>query len=463
MIRGRTVVVLSMRIILGPLSVKIKYVFSRGNTTFYQRAVPTDLRSRYPGANVKVNLATTDPIKVARMVDKLNRKYEAEWEGLRAAPDSSPDALKAHARDFLKAWGLEPGSPDNHPQAIELLHNHIDSRRAAYAEGDEEVYRSAGDDEFLTPTELMAGRLLHGAQHDTITDALEVYLERNTRKGNEKFETYARRAFATLVAACGDKDVKAFTRADAHLFVSKALEGGNKTTTVKRRVNSFRAVWSAYAREKAHGLHNPWERLPIQGHGEDATKRKPFTQDQLKALWLACRERDDDMRWIAAMLLDTGARLAEVAGLALDDIKLNDPVPHIHIQPHPWRSVKTKLARAVPLHGAALWAAKRVVATAKEGQAFAFPRYTDATGCRATAASGALVKWVKGQGIDRVIHELRHTMKDRLRAVQCQKTIMDGILGHIAKDVGDKDYGDGYNLPVKSEWLQKVALTEHDA
>lgn len=459
MIRGRTVVVLSMRITCGPLSVKIKYVFSRGTTTFYQRAVPTDLRSRYPGANVKVNLGTTDPIKVARMVDKLNRKYEAEWDGLRAAPDSSPDALKAHARDFLKAWGLEPGSPDNHPQAVELLHNHIEGRRAAYAGGDEEVFRSAGDDEFLTPTELTAGKLLHGAQHDTITDALDLYLETNRRKGNEKFETYARRAFASLVAACGDKDVKAFTRADARLYVAKALEGGNKTMTVKRRVNSFRAVWSAYAAEKAHGLHNPWERLTIQGEGEDATKREPFTLDQLKALWLACRERDDDIRWIAAMLLDTGARLAEVVGLALADIKLDDPVPHIHIQPHPWRTVKTGIAREVPLHGAALWAAQRVMATAKDGQAFAFPRYTDAKGCRATAASGALVKWVKGQGFGRVVHELRHTMKDRLRDVECPKWINDGICGHASSDQGD-GYGKAQFLAVKSKWLARVAMDE---
>ena len=448
-----------MRLTFGPLSVKIKYVFSRGDTTFYQRAVPTDLRSRYPGPNIKINLGTTDPVKVARMVDRLNRKHEAEWDGLRAAPDSSPDALKAHAIALLKTWGLEPGSPDNHPQVIELLHDHIDGKRMAFAGGDEEVYRSVGDDEFLTPTELVAGKLLHGSQDDTITDALDLYLETNRRKGNEKFETYARRAFETLVAACGDKDVKAFTRADARLYVTKALAGGNKTTTVKRRINSFRAIWSAYAAEKAHGLHNPWERLTIQGEGEDATQRAPFTADQLTKLGAACRERDDDMRWIVAMLLDTGARLAEVAGLALDDIKLDAPVPHIHIQPHPWRTVKTGIARKVPLHGVALWAAHRVVDSADEGQVFAFPRYTDEKECRATAASNALVKWIKTLKIDRVVHELRHTMKDRLRDVECPKWVNDGICGHVSSDVGDK-YGDGDFLGVKSQYLAMVALKE---
>lgn len=81
-----------MRLALGPLQVTIKYTYPRGKTTIYQRVVPTDLRDRYPGATIKPDLKTSDPLKVARMVDRLNRKYEAEWEGLRAAPGSSPDS-----------------------------------------------------------------------------------------------------------------------------------------------------------------------------------------------------------------------------------------------------------------------------------------------------------------------------------------------------------------------------------
>jgi integrase len=45
-------------------------------------------------------------------------------------------------------------------------------------------------------------------------------------------------------------------------------------------------------------------------------------------LYAACREVDDDLRWIAALLIDTGARLAEVVGLPLADIDLDDAVPH---------------------------------------------------------------------------------------------------------------------------------------
>jgi integrase len=153
--------------------------------------------------------------------------------------------------------------------------------------------------------------------------------------------------------------------------------------------------------------------------------------------------------------------LAEVAGLTLDDIKLDAEVPHVVIKPHPWRRLKNteQSTRTVPLVGASLWAAERVHKSAAKGQRFAFPRYTDETECRATAASAALVSWVRRIPIDRVLHELRHTMKDRLRAVQCQKSIFDAVMGHASQDVGDS-YGLGYPLSVKAEWLAKVALKD---
>ena len=60
------------------------------------------------------------------------------------------------------------------------------------------------------------------------------------------------------------------------------------------------------------------------------------------------------------MLSDTGMRLAEAVGFLSDDINLDDCNPHIKLQEHPWRSLKTiSSIREVPLVGASLWAAER--------------------------------------------------------------------------------------------------------
>lgn len=167
---------------------------------------------------------------------------------------------------------------------------------------------------------------------------------------------------------------------------------------------------------------------------------------------------DDEPRWITAMLADTGARLAEVVGLPLDDIKLDVEVPHIVIQEQPWRSLKNKDSkRVVPLVGASLWAAQRAVASSLPGAAFAFPKYTSAKGCNANSASATIAKWLRGQGVAHTAHELRHTMADRLREVQCPEDIRKSIGGWASADVASR-YGKGYSLQVMREWLLKNAL-----
>ena len=67
------------------------------------------------------------------------------------------------------------------------------------------------------------------------------------------------------------------------------------------------------------------------------------------------------MRWLVALISDTGIRLAEAAGLHIDDLHLEEGVPYVVIKPHPWRPLKTKGSqRQVPLVGASLWAARRI-------------------------------------------------------------------------------------------------------
>ena len=453
-----------MKLSFGALQVNIKNTYLRGGKFYYQRPVPAELRTRYTGATIKKALRTSDPVVAARMVDALNREVEAEWAGLRAAPESSPKALKAHAATFLRSFGLAPGAPDNPPEAVELLHDYIDRKRARYAGGDEHLYREADPADYLTPAEREAGRRLHGAPRDTLSDALAVYLEGSRKRDDARFVAYASRAFATLVEVVGDKDIAACTRADARRYIGACLDKGNKTATIRRRLNVLIAVWNAYRIEKAPGCINPFEKLEIPGEGADSTARVPFTADQLAVVYRECYTTDDDIRWLVAMLIDTGARLAEVAGLPLADIRLDAEVPHIVIQAHPWRPIKKPAkalkapSRTVPLVGASLWAARRVVESAPEGERMAFPRYTDEKECRATHASNTLRLWLKRIGIGRVPHELRHALKDRLREVECPKDINDALLGHGSKSVGDR-YGTGYGLTVKAGWMGKVALS----
>nr|WP_319005919.1 DUF6538 domain-containing protein [Hydrogenophaga taeniospiralis] len=449
-----------MHLEFGPLSVTIKHTYPRGSTTIYQRAVPTDLRHRYPGATIKQDLKTADPVRVARMVAALNSELEADWAGLRAAPESSPQSLKVHADALLKTWGLAPQSSENDPQAIALLHEHMDDKRGQYAGGDDQAYQNADPAHYLTPVEREAGRRLHGTQAATLNDALELHLNAHTQREDVRFVEYQRRAFATLIAVTGDQELRTFKRSDARHYMDSTLKTV-KTATVRRRIGVLSAVFATYIQENDLTRPNPFAGLSIPREGHDSKARHPFTAEQVATLDAACRAADDPMRWILAMLTGTGARLAEVVGLPLDDIVIDGDIPHVILQVHPWRDIKGAKGirgvkdRTVPLVGLALWAATRVKDGAAKGQRFAFPQYTDATTCKATSASGGLNGWLRRLPIDHTCHELRHTVKDLLRDVQCPKDISDAITGHGKKDTGD-GYGAGYNLKVKAEWLGKA-------
>jgi integrase len=128
----------------------------------------------------------------------------------------------------------------------------------------------------------------------------------------------------------------------------------------------------------------------------------------------------------------------------------------LNIRPHPWRSLKTASSeRVIPLVGSAKWAAERILAQ-PDGSAFAFPNYNDGKRTNANSASAALNKWLKvkiGQGY--TIHSFRHSMRDRLRAVECPSDVIDQIGGWLTQGVGNS-YGLGYPLSLLKSYLGKA-------
>ena len=90
-------------------------------------------------------------------------------------------------------------------------------------------------------------------------------------------------------------------------------------------------------------------------------KRLPIPVKDIRKVQHLCRTIDDDLRWLVALVLDTGMRLAEGTGLLKSDIVLEADIPHISLKPHSWRPLKTTGSpRDIPLVGASLWAAQRL-------------------------------------------------------------------------------------------------------
>ena len=181
----------------------------------------------------------------------------------------------------------------------------------------------------------------------------------------------------------------------------------------------------------------------------------PVPIDSIRLVQNECVKLDDDIRWLIALISDTGMRLAEAAGLRIGDLHLEDDIPFVCLKEHASRPLKTTGSRRdIPLVGSALWAAQRA-ATKNDGP-FLFPRYSSATKCKSDYASNTLNKWMKPfVPVGCVIHSLRHSLRYRLRACECPSDIIDQIGGWATTSVGQR-YGSGYPLANLHRWMKHL-------
>ena len=294
-----------------------------------------------------------------------------------------------------------------------------------------------------------------GDDSPTLLDALDLYLKLKGKDKDKVFFRTATRNIEYVIKVLGNKSIKSYSSSDGAKFRDWLIDKGMCINTVKRVFSSVRSIINIAINEEGLDCNNGFSKtyFPV----DNSTKtRTPIPSDIIKEVQTLCRQKDDEIRWLVALISDTGMRLGEAVGLLKSDIKLDSKIPYIELKPHSWRSLKTKGSeRNIPLVGFSLWACKRIIASNNDS-IYSFPKYTDHSKCNANSASATLNKWLKQQLFNSYeVHGLRHSMRDRLITVECPSDIVDRIGGWITAGVG-QSYGEGYNLGVLSKWMNKI-------
>jgi len=372
------------------------HVMKRDNQFYYVRHIPSDLTHHYSVQRICFSLKTKSDSTAVRFSKSITQRLDDYWFGMRLKNMNVP------AGDKIKLDG------------------------------------AINDDE--TPK---------------ISDALDLYLRLKGVGKDKVFFRTAKRNIRYVIKVLGNKSLKSYSSSDGGKFRDWLLEEGMSINTVKRVFSSIRSIINIAISEYGLDCSNGFARTYFP-NDNIVHIRKPLPIDKIKLVHKLCREYNDDLRWLVALLSDTGMRLGEGVGLLKSDINLDCEIPHINLIPHPWRRLKTKGSqRSIPLVGASLWACERILEHNNDS-IYAFPRYTSVSICNANSASAALNKWMKEKLSDNyVIHGFRHSMRDRLRAVECPSDIIDKIGGWITAGVG-QSYGQGFPLEVISKWMNKI-------
>jgi len=369
------------------------YLYQKRGVYYFSKQVPCDVRQHYKRYRIVICLKTKSVSRANRMCDSILQRLHDYWLSLRLSAMPLPAAHLVHDSNG---------------------HGHLSSG-------------------------------------PTLSEARDAYIK---LKGVGKDKTFIRgasRNVDVVIKHLGDKPIDGYSSADAAALRDAMLEKGLSIASVKRNFSTIRSIINLTISEQGLDCGNAFSRtfMPEQ----DRQRRLPIPINCIRAIQSDCRNMNDDMRWLVALLSDTGMRLGEAVGLSVEDVHLNDETPLINITPHPWRRLKTKGSeRCVPLVGEALWAASRAIEGAS-GSNFLFPRYNRGSSSNANSASAAINKWLKPRVPEGcVIHSFRHSMRDRLRAVECPADIIDAIGGWATAGVGQA-YGLGYSLKKKWEWL----------
>ena len=385
----------------------IPYTFNRDGYYYFTRRVPKDLARHYSRLRIVECLRTSSARQAKIQAQQANAKLEAYWASLRVARASVPGASGCLTPTTIPIFADTHKSPNNQPN---------------------------------------------------LTQALDLYLDLKGKNRPKSFEAAATRTCNYLIGIAGNKPLGDYTRADALKFREWLIDRGLTGSSVTRNFSYLKAVFNFAVSEYALDITNPF--LGVY-HDRQAgvIKRQPIPMENIKLVQEYCRQIDDDLRWLVALLSDTGMRLAEGAGLLKTDIHLDCKIPFVRIQRHSWRGLKTRSSeRDVPLVGKALWAAERAL-QAPSDSVFAFPRYNQTDTTAANSASAALNKWLKQYvPVGCTMHSFRHSMRDRLRAVECPSEVIDQIGGWQTSGIGH-NYGNGYALSGLHPWLQKLLIT----
>jgi integrase len=286
------------------------------------------------------------------------------------------------------------------------------------------------------------------------------------------------RAHDLFLKTVGDKPIGDITRDDVRSFLDTLSRQKVAGKAITRE--TMQSYLTQISSPLSWAIERGWMQEPNPAKGfklnhwassaNPIERRRRFTVGELNSLFahpwfggcegpsdIACHKPGphllSDMRyWAPVVALYTGARAAELAGLKLTEIKLDDAHPHILIQANEYRGIKSGVDRHVPILDAllSLGFADYIARVKATGSNRLFPDWE-----KPKSGKWASAKWIKsfnrtvipavfteaakrGHKSPLVFHSFRGAFKMLLLNAG-KRHLANAIIGHVQDEL-DKSY-----------------------
>lgn len=295
-----------------------------------------------------------------------------------------------------------------------------------------------------TTTRMMVSDLLTEFQRIKATD-----LTRKSPRQLSKWRVRRQSALDLFITVIGsDVPAQHLTKQHTDKFRShwqaRIREGSVRINSANRQMRQVAGLYRAVAAYHQWDVKNPFAALRIGG-GRDG-KRLAYPASYVQEYLLRDGLFDGihpELRRIIYLIAETGLRPSEACALRADTIHLNGPIPFVHVTNDKQDTKTPGSVRRVPLVGVALLAMRL--------QPQGFIMYSDKPDHVSALVNKALAsRDLRPQG--QTLYSLRHTLIDRLKAVEAPKDIQEDIVGHVHM------YGEGTTLEHRHHWLQRISF-----
>jgi integrase len=470
---------------------------------YYRKVVPFQLRKTLGRTEFRISLRTKDLREAKLRYPEQATEVDARLTHAAGGPVSLTGKQVAALagrwyRRMLDEYGENPGDPENWELWQDQLRDAYYERRIAAAVKPEvdELLRSEGlildarsrqalDEALLMNGVKLTGTLIRRAGGDYKPDPfLETIPEWQRSEGAAEqgevvaistvFEAWAaerqfsaktryswERTLGKLTMHLGHEDAGKITDTDI-IGWKEALIGSRLSPKTIKNYLTIIKTFFRWASKNKRIATNPAADVEYRAKPDPATARLSYSEDDAKRILTAARhEKEAHKRWVPWLAAFTGARCDELCGAMATDVRIEDGVQIIRIDPvgrEEGGSVKNRASiRSVPLHPAlaAEGFLDYVAALPKDGPLF--PKVTpDRFGKRGGNGTKTIGRWVREKvGITdprkAPNHSWRHRFADQCKKAGIPRELRFAIEGHATGDVGDTYGSEGYPLSVLAD------------